>query len=206
MQSVCINIHISQRCFSNTWESNLVLLWLSLGWRNAWCFTLYYGLPWWRIRLVSYLGWEDPLEKIAAHSSILAWRIPWTEEPGGSMGSQRVGQAWETNTFPFFLFYFIFVLFLSNFHPEHIYFFPSKDHKNSILRSWFSRSLHLPGRTPRRAQGAREGRSRPHLPLHDSKRALGRPTGSAGSNAAPALPSPVPGLRLTSPRGSQELL
>ena len=36
-------------------------------------------------------GWEDPLEKeIATHSSILAWRIPWTEEPGGlqSMGSQ----------------------------------------------------------------------------------------------------------------------
>ena len=39
-------------------------------------------------------GWEDPLEKgKATHSSILAWRIPWTEEPGGlrSMGSQRVG-------------------------------------------------------------------------------------------------------------------
>ena len=40
------------------------------------------------------LGWEDPLEKgVATHSSILAWRIPWTAEPGGlqSMGSQRVG-------------------------------------------------------------------------------------------------------------------
>ena len=39
------------------------------------------------------LGWEDPLAKgIATHSSILAWRIPWTEEPGGlqSMDSQRV--------------------------------------------------------------------------------------------------------------------
>ena len=38
------------------------------------------------------LGWEDPLEKeIATHSSILAWEIPWTEEPGGlqSMGSQK---------------------------------------------------------------------------------------------------------------------
>ena len=32
----------------------------------------------------SILGWEDPLEKeMATHSSILAWRIPWTEEPGG---------------------------------------------------------------------------------------------------------------------------
>ena len=42
---------------------------------------------------VRFLGWEDPLEKeMAIHTSILAWRIPWTEEPGGlqSMGSQRV--------------------------------------------------------------------------------------------------------------------
>ena len=42
---------------------------------------------------VPSLGWEDPLEKeMATHSSILAWRIPWTEEPGGlkSMGSQSV--------------------------------------------------------------------------------------------------------------------
>ena len=41
---------------------------------------------------VRCLGWEDPLEKeIATHSSILAWKISWTEEPGGlqSMGSQR---------------------------------------------------------------------------------------------------------------------
>ena len=42
---------------------------------------------------VQSLGWEDPLEKeMASHSSILAWRIPWTEEPGGlqSIGSQKV--------------------------------------------------------------------------------------------------------------------
>ena len=33
---------------------------------------------------VQYLGWEDPLEKgMTTHSSVLAWRIPWTEEPGG---------------------------------------------------------------------------------------------------------------------------
>ena len=51
--------------------------------------------------LVSILGWADPLEKgKAAHSSILAWRIPWTEEPGRlqSMGSQRVGHDWVTFT------------------------------------------------------------------------------------------------------------
>ena len=42
---------------------------------------------------VQSLGGEDPLEEgMATHSSILAWRIPWTEEPGGiqSLGSQRV--------------------------------------------------------------------------------------------------------------------
>ena len=42
---------------------------------------------------VRSLGWEDPLEEgMATQSSTLAWRIPWTEEPGGlqSMGSQRV--------------------------------------------------------------------------------------------------------------------
>ena len=43
---------------------------------------------------VRSLGWEDPLEKeMATHSSTLAWKIPWMEEPGRlqSMGSQRVG-------------------------------------------------------------------------------------------------------------------
>ena len=43
---------------------------------------------------VPSLGWEDPLEKeMISRSSIFAWRIPWTEEPGGlrSTGSQRVG-------------------------------------------------------------------------------------------------------------------
>ena len=43
---------------------------------------------------VQSLGWDDPLEKgMATPSSILSWKIPWTEEPGGvqSMGSHRVG-------------------------------------------------------------------------------------------------------------------
>jgi len=55
------------------------------------------------------LGWEDPLEKgMATHSSILAWRIPWTKEPGRpqSMGSQRVRHNWATNTHT---------------HQEHVY-------------------------------------------------------------------------------------
>ena len=50
------------------------------------------------------LGQEDPLKKgMATHSSILAWRIPWAEEPGRlqSMELQRVGHVWMTNTFHF---------------------------------------------------------------------------------------------------------
>ena len=71
-------------------------------------------LPWW-LRLknsparqetrVQSPGQEDPLEKgMATHSSIFAWRIPWTEEPGRlqSMGSQRVAHNWATKTFNFF--------------------------------------------------------------------------------------------------------
>ena len=49
---------------------------------------------------VRSLGWEDPLEKeMATHSSTLAWKIPWTEEPGKlqSMGSQRVGHNCATS-------------------------------------------------------------------------------------------------------------
>ena len=49
---------------------------------------------------VRFLGREDPLEKeMATHSSTLAWKIPWTEEPGRlqSMGSKRVGHNWATS-------------------------------------------------------------------------------------------------------------
>ena len=51
---------------------------------------------------IQSLGQEDPLEKgMATHSSIPAWRIPWTEEPDRlhSMGSQRVWYDWTTNIF-----------------------------------------------------------------------------------------------------------
>ena len=50
-------------------------------------------LPAMRETQIQSLGWEDPLEKdMATHSSTLAWKIPWMEEPGRlqSMGSQRV--------------------------------------------------------------------------------------------------------------------
>ena len=74
-------------------------IWLS---HRTTTITLYRGLPWQfsgkestcqcGLTLVQSLVWEDPLEKeMATHSSILAWEIPWTEEPGGlqSMGSQK---------------------------------------------------------------------------------------------------------------------
>ena len=53
------------------------------------------NLPTMQVTRVQSLGWEDPLEEgMATHSSILAWRILWTEKPGGlqAMGSQRVGR------------------------------------------------------------------------------------------------------------------
>ena len=53
---------------------------------------------------IQSLGWEDTLQKgMTTHSSILAWRIPWTEQPGElqSVGSQRVGLHGATNTFAF---------------------------------------------------------------------------------------------------------
>ena len=59
------------------------------------------NLPAMREIQVHSLGREDPLEEeMATHSSILAWRIPWTEEPGGlqSTASRRVGHDWEANT------------------------------------------------------------------------------------------------------------
>ena len=78
---------------------------------------------WWLISLVAQtlknlpivqetqvwsLDWEDPLEKgMTVHSSILAWSIPWTEEPGGlqSMGLQRVGHDWATHTHTWTLYF-----------------------------------------------------------------------------------------------------
>ena len=53
---------------------------------------------------VQFLGQQDNLQKgMATHSSVLAWRIPWTEEPGElqSMGFQRVEHDCATNTFTF---------------------------------------------------------------------------------------------------------
>ena len=59
-------------------------------------------------------GQKDPLEKgMATHLHVLAWRIPWTEKPGGlqSVGLQGVGHSWATNIFTFTLYILYHVLF-----------------------------------------------------------------------------------------------
>ena len=64
-------------------------------------------------------GWDDPLEKgVATQSSILTWRIPWTEEPNGlqSMESQRVRHDRVTNTLVHFIVIFL-LLFLKSITP-----------------------------------------------------------------------------------------
>ena len=60
------------------------------------------GLPWRETRVQS-LGWEDPLEKeMATHSSILAWRIAWTEDPG-RLQVHGVAKSWtQLSNFSFF--------------------------------------------------------------------------------------------------------
>ena len=100
-----INISKIKRKWSiNHYVENLkdclfLKLWASLVVQRVKC------LPAMRESQVWSLGQEDPLEKeMATHSSILAWRIPWTEEPGRlqSTGSQRVRHDWATSlTFTF---------------------------------------------------------------------------------------------------------
>ena len=88
------------RLLIDTW------VWIGIGGRHyaSWASLvaqLVKNLPVMQETWVQSLGQEDPLENImAAHSSILAWRIPWTEEPGRlqSMGLQRVGHDWVTFT------------------------------------------------------------------------------------------------------------
>ena len=81
---------------------NLFIASVRTGSTDSWCHLvmplvpeMVKSLPAMQETWVQSLGWEDPLEKgMATHSSILAWRIPWTEDPGRlqSMGSLRVRQ------------------------------------------------------------------------------------------------------------------
>ena len=76
---------------------------------------------------VRSLDWEDPLEEgMATHSSILTWRIPWTEEPGGlqSMGLQRIGYDWVTK-------------------HTHAYSWPLPRGRVGVLTFWATENLHV---------------------------------------------------------------
>ena len=92
-QPQLLSLNIIQRCFKPfPFFPSHVPLWLRWG-KNLPAMRETQEIQVWS------LSWEDPLEKgMATHSSILAWRMPWTEEPGGlqSMGSQRVRQDWVT--------------------------------------------------------------------------------------------------------------
>ena len=81
---------------SRKWPENLQLCWY---WASL-IAQLVKNLPAMQETWVRFLGWEDPLEKeMATHSSILAWRIPWTEEPGGlrSIGLQESDMTEQLN-------------------------------------------------------------------------------------------------------------
>ena len=80
MDCIVHGVAKSQKCLSNFHWASLIALSVK-------------NLPAMQETWVWFLGWEDPLEKeMATHSSILAWRIPWTEEPGRLVcGVQRVG-------------------------------------------------------------------------------------------------------------------
>ena len=99
-------------------------------------------LPPMRETWVPSLGWEEPLEKeMATHSSILAWRIPWTEELGGlqSTGSQRVGHDFT------FTFTFILLSIFSKFHPcccMYQNFLPFKAEKYFIVCIYHIKFIH----------------------------------------------------------------
>ena len=82
------------------------------------------NLPTMKGTWVQLPDWEDPLEKgMATHSSIHAWRISWTEEPGGlqSMGSQRVRQDWATNTFTFHTYMMLIIISKGKFQYFTVY-------------------------------------------------------------------------------------
>ena len=91
------------RVFSNTTVRNYQFFSAQSSlWPTSYMAQMVKNLPAMQETWFRSLGWEDPLEKgMATHSSILAWRIPWTEEPGRlqSMGSQRVRHYCVTNTF-----------------------------------------------------------------------------------------------------------
>ena len=88
-------------CLFPSWHVNLSFN-VIFSEKSLWVTNPNVGLPAIQETQVQSLGWEDTLEK-ATHFRLLAWRIPWTDEPGGlwSVGLQRAGHDWGANTLTF---------------------------------------------------------------------------------------------------------
>ena len=92
-QRICVLIEQSKEMTTESKKQHPITFWASLVAQTV------KNLPAMLESWVWSLGWQDPLEEgIATHSSILAWRIPWTEDPGGfqPVVFQRVGHDWAT--------------------------------------------------------------------------------------------------------------
>ena len=93
---------LNVKCLNKTDSRNVRVFYISVTCTSHWASPVaqcYRGHLLTQEMRVRFPGQEDPLEEeMASHSSILVWRIPWTEEPGGlqSMGSQRIRQALMT--------------------------------------------------------------------------------------------------------------
>ena len=91
---LCLFCCLTYRVIITIFLNSIHMCWTSLVAQTVKCLSTM------RETQVRSLGWEDPLEKeMAIHSSTIAWKIPWTEEPSNlqSMGSQRVGHDWATS-------------------------------------------------------------------------------------------------------------
>ena len=93
---------------------------------------------------VRSLGWEDSLEKeMATHSSTLAWKIPWTEEPGRlqSVGSQRMGQDWVTSLSKYLISNFMLVAYWNCIYLANTVLLSIMSNGLNVLSGKFKKSL-----------------------------------------------------------------
>ena len=135
---------------------------------------------------VPSLGWEDPLEEErATHSSILAWRIPWTEEPGGvhSMRLGRVGHDWATGHMHITHTGTFCLSFNTYFNQSMPFLAFSPPVSSTILDSQKERGTNI---TWMKTATQENGRA---VWLHSPPHAVAPPEGGAGAGAGAAAPA-----------------